>query len=195
VKKTTQLNALWREDSFSSALITIGVLILFCQGCSRPRHGANEEKADRIVVVKSARTLTLMKESRELQTYKIAIGRNSLGAKTQRGDHKTPAGEYVIDIMKINSRFHRALHISYPNLTDRERAQAAGINPGGDVEIHGIQNGLGWIGSLHRSLDWTDGCIAVTTKKSRISGAESESGRRLRSNLRGSLLGLVLDLV
>jgi len=28
--------------------------------------------------------------------------------------------------------------------------------------IHGIQNGLGWIGRLHRWVDWTDGCIAVT---------------------------------
>lgn len=103
-----------------------------------------------------------MKGSRELRTYKIAIGRNPLGAKTQRGDHKTPEGNYVIDAMKSNSRFHRALHISYPNLTDRERSQTDGVNPGGDVEIHGIQNGLGWIGSLHRSIDWTDGCMAVT---------------------------------
>jgi murein L,D-transpeptidase YafK len=112
--------------------------------------------------MKSAHTLTLMKGTLELRTYKIAIGRNPVGAKTQRGDHKTPEGEYVIDAMKSSSRFHRALHLSYPNVADRDRAQAAGVNPGGDVEIHGIQNGLGWIGSLHRSIDWTDGCIAVT---------------------------------
>jgi murein L,D-transpeptidase YafK len=28
--------------------------------------------------------------------------------------------------------------------------------------IHGIRNGMGWIGKLHRSADWTAGCIAVT---------------------------------
>jgi len=28
--------------------------------------------------------------------------------------------------------------------------------------IHGIRNGLGWLGPLHRKLDWTRGCIAVT---------------------------------
>ena len=28
--------------------------------------------------------------------------------------------------------------------------------------IHGIENGLGWLGSLQRTLDWTEGCIAVT---------------------------------
>ena len=30
------------------------------------------------------------------------------------------------------------------------------------IMIHGIENGLGWIGLLHRSMDWTDGCVAVT---------------------------------
>jgi murein L,D-transpeptidase YafK len=28
--------------------------------------------------------------------------------------------------------------------------------------IHGIRNGLGIIGRLHRFVDWTTGCIAVT---------------------------------
>lgn len=68
----------------------------------------------------------------------------------------------MIDAKKNPSRFHLALHISYPNEADRERAQRENVNPGSDVEIHGIENGLGWIGSLHRQVDWTDGCVAVT---------------------------------
>lgn len=68
----------------------------------------------------------------------------------------------MIDSKKNPSRFHLALHLSYPNPADRERAQREGVNPGGDVEIHGIENGLGWVGDLHRHVDWTDGCIAVT---------------------------------
>jgi len=28
--------------------------------------------------------------------------------------------------------------------------------------IHGLRNGLGWPGALHRRTDWTVGCIAVT---------------------------------
>lgn len=28
--------------------------------------------------------------------------------------------------------------------------------------IHGLRNGLGWIGRLHRLVDWTRGCIALT---------------------------------
>jgi len=97
-----------------------------------------------------------------LRVYKVALGRSPVGAKTRKGDHKTPEGQYFIDAKKANSRFYRALHISYPNQIDRERAQKSGQDPGGDVEIHGIENGLGWIGGLHRAVDWTDGCIAVT---------------------------------
>ena len=68
----------------------------------------------------------------------------------------------MIDSRNTHSRFHRALHISYPNADDRSRALAAGVTPGGQIMIHGIQNGLGWLGSLQRTMDWTDGCIAVT---------------------------------
>jgi murein L,D-transpeptidase YafK len=41
-------------------------------------------------------------------------------------------------------------------------AQAGGFNPGGDVMIHGLPNGDGWIGSRQRRIDWTQGCIAVS---------------------------------
>jgi murein L,D-transpeptidase YafK len=28
--------------------------------------------------------------------------------------------------------------------------------------IHGLEKKYAWVGALHRQLDWTDGCIAVT---------------------------------
>jgi murein L,D-transpeptidase YafK len=31
--------------------------------------------------------------------------------------------------------------------------------------VHGIRNGLGWTGRMHRWLDWTDGCVAVTDQE------------------------------
>jgi murein L,D-transpeptidase YafK len=31
--------------------------------------------------------------------------------------------------------------------------------------IHGIKNGLSWVGEFHTEIDWTDGCIAVTNKE------------------------------
>ena len=33
---------------------------------------------------------------------------------------------------------------------------------GGDIYIHGLPNGYGFLGAAHRARDWTDGCIAVT---------------------------------
>jgi len=119
-------------------------------------------KADRIVVVKSARTMTLLRSDQVLKTYKVALGTEPVGAKQRSGDHRTPEGEYVIDSKNSNSRFHLALHISYPNAADRGRAQKLGFDPGGAIMIHGLDPKFSWVGALHRRLDWTDGCVAVT---------------------------------
>lgn len=132
------------------------------QACRHSSQEASVGAADRIVITKSARSLTLINGSRVLKTYHVALGRNPIGEKTRAGDHRTPEGEYIVDSKKSASRFFRALHLSYPNETDRARARELHVNPGGNVEIHGIENGLGWIGSLHQRVDWTDGCIAVT---------------------------------
>lgn len=75
---------------------------------------------------------------------------------------RQPEGLYKIDYRKADSSFHRALHISYPNAGDKAKARKLGVSPGGLIMIHGIKNGAGWIGNLHRFADWTNGCIAVT---------------------------------
>jgi len=31
--------------------------------------------------------------------------------------------------------------------------------------VHGMKNGLGWLGRLHLAIDWTDGCVAVTNRE------------------------------
>jgi murein L,D-transpeptidase YafK len=126
---------------------------------------AKSAKADRIVVMKSARTLTLMNDRKPLKTYKVALGAQPVGAKERQGDHKTPEGNYIIDAKVEHSRFHRALHISYPNQADRDRAQKLGVSPGDAVEIHGLGDKFGWVGAAHRQTDWTDGCIAVTNEE------------------------------
>jgi len=93
------------------------------------------------------------------------LGRNPLGAKQEEGDMKTPEGIYKIDGRNPQSRFHLALHISYPSAEDDKRAAARGVPAGYDIMIHGIQNGRGWIGAFHRWKDWTAGCIAVTDEE------------------------------
>lgn len=122
-------------------------------------------KVDRIVVEKSKRTLTLMGGRKALKAYKVALGGQPVGPKDRQGDHKTPEGIYSVDAKNTNSQFYKALHISYPNQTDRANARKLGLSPGGDVEIHGLGSKWGWLGAKHRLTDWTDGCIALTNEE------------------------------
>jgi murein L,D-transpeptidase YafK len=120
---------------------------------------------DRIVVEKSKHTLSIFREGKKLKSYRVALGRNPVGAKEQEGDMKTPEGVYKIDSRNPQSNFHLALHISYPSDEDNARAAAHGVNAGFDIMVHGIRDGMGWIGALHRCTDWTAGCIALTDEE------------------------------
>jgi L,D-peptidoglycan transpeptidase YkuD (ErfK/YbiS/YcfS/YnhG family) len=124
-----------------------------------------KEPADRILIEKQERRLTLISKGKVLKTYQIALGGNPNGPKERQGDNKTPEGTYVIDSRNKNSRYHLSLHISYPNEKDRKRAKELGVSPGGDIMIHGIKNGFSWVGDLHAEVDWTKGCIAVTDEE------------------------------
>lgn len=117
---------------------------------------------DKVRVEKAARRLTLLSAGRPVRAYEIALGSEPVGHKEREGDGRTPEGVYVLDRRNPNSGYHRSIHISYPNEADVARAAKAGVSPGGDIMIHGIRNGLGWIGKWHLATDWTQGCIAVT---------------------------------
>lgn len=142
-------------------LITF-LLIAACLLATKPCLADSAQKVDKVVVVKRERKLLLMSEGNVVKTYRVALGRNPTGPKTQMGDHRTPEGTYVIDSRNPNSQYHRSLHVSYPSAKDTERARKLGKNPGGDIFIHGLPNGQGWIGKAHVLTDWTLGCIAVT---------------------------------
>ena len=124
-----------------------------------------KKTADKILIGKKERRLTLLSKGKVLKTYKIALGGNPSGPKERQGDNKTPEGTYVIDSRNKDSRYHLSLHISYPNEKDKKRAKQLGVSPGGDIMIHGIKNGFSWVGDLHTEIDWTKGCIAVTDKE------------------------------
>jgi murein L,D-transpeptidase YafK len=155
-----------RHLNWNPAIYLFSLTVFWCtlacssSGIKEPASG--EQKADQIVVVKSSHTMMLMANGRILKTYKIALGRGPSGPKEREGDNKTPEGDYVIDQKNAKSRFHLALHISYPNASDREHAQKAGVDPGGAIMIHGLPNSLGWLGPFQHDVDWTEGCIAVS---------------------------------
>lgn len=126
---------------------------------------AENVSVDKVLIEKKARRLTLLSKGEAIKTYKMALGGNPVGTKEREGDGKTPEGIYTIDSRNRNSQYHLSLHISYPNDRDRKRARELGASPGGDIMIHGIRNGLGWVGRFHAWLDWTQGCIAVTNSE------------------------------
>jgi len=118
--------------------------------------------ADRVLVEKAARRLTLFAGDKLLKFYPVALGKHPVGPKRRLGDQKTPEGRYVIDRHIWRTGFHLALHISYPAPADRARAKAGGYKAGGSILIHGLPEGWWFLGHLHLRSDWTDGCIAVT---------------------------------
>jgi murein L,D-transpeptidase YafK len=138
---------------------------LLCLLCSAQDGPERQTHADHVLVLKKERTLQLIRDGKVIHSYKIALGGNPVGAKTTRGDHKTPEGHYVLDSRNEHSLFYKSIHISYPNARDRAAARQKGVSPGGDVFVHGLPNGYGWLGASHRLKDWTDGCIAVTNEE------------------------------
>jgi murein L,D-transpeptidase YafK len=137
-------------------LTALLILALCCAAVAAPIQ------ADKIVIIKSAHSMTLFSGGKVLKTYKVALGSAPVGPKRVEGDHKTPEGDYVIDARNSHSQFHLSLHISYPSAADRERARSVGQSPGGAIMIHGLAKPFAYLGALHRQTDWTDGCIAVT---------------------------------
>lgn len=152
---------------FSTAMAALLFTIAVTEPSASPVSATNHSSpvVDRVVVVKSTRTLTLMAKDKVVRSYKVALGGEPVGAKQHEGDHKTPEGLYVLDRRNPKSRFYKSIHISYPNEQDRQKAAQLGVSPGGDVMVHGLPNGFGWLGATHRVKDWTDGCIAVTDKE------------------------------
>jgi murein L,D-transpeptidase YafK len=118
--------------------------------------------ADKILVEKSARRLTLFLGEERLKIYPMVLGWNPVGHKEKEGDGRTPEGFYTISGRNPQSKFHLSLRISYPSPEDVRRAAEAGVRPGGDIMIHGLPNGMGLLGRTMQGNDWTAGCVAVT---------------------------------
>ncbi len=117
---------------------------------------------DKLIVHKSKRTLSAYGQGKLLKTYQISLGGQPIGAKEIEGDLKTPEGLYYINDKNQYSGYHKNLGISYPNDRDISHAKALGKAAGGDIKIHGLRNGMGFIGKLQRCMDWTFGCMALT---------------------------------
>lgn len=117
--------------------------------------------ANAVLVEKRTRRLTLLQGQQGLKTFPIQLGFAPAGHKLEEGDGRTPEGQYWVDRKNPRSSFHLSLGINYPNQADVARAEAQGVDPGGDIFIHGQPNGP----YDPQDPDWTAGCIAVSNRQ------------------------------
>ena len=121
--------------------------------------------ADKVIVDKSKRVLLLLNDDAVSHVYRITLGGNPVGDKLMQGDKRTPEGRYRLDYKNPQSKFHRSIHVSYPNAQDKAQARELGVNPGGDIMIHGQRNGASFTESIvNQYRDWTAGCISVSNR-------------------------------
>ena len=144
----------------------IASLLVLALGASAAVRGdilsPHYEKADSLLIVKSERKLYLLKAGEILRDFDIALGLMPEGHKEREGDFRTPEGLYYLDARNPNSDYFLSLHISYPNQHDIARARVQGVDPGGQIMIHGQPNEPKYSESRYENWDWTDGCIAVS---------------------------------
>ena len=115
----------------------------------------------------------------------IAIGRNGAGSKQRLGDDGTPLGSYKIGWVNDKSSYRRFYGLTYPSVENADEALLDGLlsrnthrkiinahksnkNPpqttalGGRIGIHGLGAADE---NVHRMMNWTHGCIALTNKQ------------------------------
>jgi len=161
---TTQAVTPPPEPPSYQVLRRLGLLKPLPGAAPGPLAGAGP-RVDRVVVEKSKRKLYLVRNGEKFREYPILLGAMPRGPKTQAGDLRTPEGVYTLDWRNPKSRFYKAMHISYPSPSDRERAQEKGVDPGGMVMIHGEHYEPAMRRVLRRNpKDWTEGCIALNNE-------------------------------
>lgn len=150
------LDEFLRQDSESKVavetLVTTGLVVV--AGEVRTRGYVDVQTVARDVIKKIGYTV--------FASFHAKFGAQPKGHKQQQGDEKTPEGEYFLTYKNSNSAFYLSIAVSYPNAEDKERARQLGVDPGGDIMIHGQPNGYGWIAPVSRFFNWTDGCIGLS---------------------------------
>lgn len=148
-----------QADRLPQLVILTTFLLLAWQGVL---HAGEFPVADKIVVEKADRKLSLVKDGEPFRTFEIALGIRPFGDKEYEGDFKTPEGIYSLDTRNPHSEYFLSIHVSYPNGEDVRRARSKGLQPGGAIMIHGQPNEPTRSEAYYRTQDWTNGCIAVS---------------------------------
>lgn len=148
---------------FTALLLGLMIFIVYDRYWSDPAViplAPLTEQIDHILIEKSARKMSVFRGDVMVRTYEIALGFAPAGHKVKQGDGKTPEGIFTVNRRNPKSSYHLSLGIDYPLPADVAAAKVAGVNPGGDIFIHGQPNGMGELATI--PYDWTAGCIAVS---------------------------------
>lgn len=140
----------------------------------------------RLLVDTRALTLELIKDNQTIALLEnIAIGRNGAGFKQYLGDDVTPIGTYNIGWINNDSPFYRFYGFSYPSVENADKALDKGLlskkshtaiigahkrnslppqntSIGGRIGIHGLGAADK---TVHKMMNWTHGCIALTNQQ------------------------------
>lgn len=157
------------------------IYLLLC--CSLFSFAATAETDVWLLVDTTARKIEIKKGEQTVETLsEIAIGRGGAGKKNHRGDNITPFGNYRIGWVGKKSSFRRFFGLTYPSAEDAGIALRKGVidhltyerimiahqfhqippqdTPlGGQIGIHGLGHADL---RIHKTFDWTHGCIALT---------------------------------
>lgn len=165
----------WREIWLGTIAVACSVMAATQAWSTRPGDG----EALTLHVYKARHEMRLFNGDHVVRKFNVALGKDPMSTKLQRGDGRTPEGRYYICEKRANSKFRRFLGISYPNVDDAEKGFAERIITadewadiffanlrqtvppwstalGGRVGIHGYG------GRAAIPVDWTEGCIAVS---------------------------------
>jgi len=136
-----------------------------------------------LLVDTSSLTIEVKRGEKTLETINdIAIGQGGAGHKSHRGDNITPYGNYRIGWIGEKSNFRKFFGLTYPSPQDAEKALREGfinletynsiisahryhqVPPqntplGGRIGIHGLGRADT---KIHKTMNWTHGCIALT---------------------------------
>lgn len=118
-------------------------------------------RTNHIVISKSKRVLELRNGAEILRRYRVGLGFTPEGHKLRAGDGRTPEGRYWVNRRNPRSEYFLSVGISYPNATDVQRARSLGVDPGGDIFIHGEPMRTTERAQTRGKRDWTAGCVAV----------------------------------
>jgi murein L,D-transpeptidase YafK len=153
--------------------------------CLPALAAADSETAPWIRIDVAQQSLAVMQGGEAVRSYRAAFGRNGPAQLRRAGDGTTPLGVYHVMWINTNSKYHIFFGLDYPNREQAELAWAQGVidfdtyfairkalykgrlppqnTPlGGHIGIHGHGE---MEMHMHRILNWTQGCVAVTNEQ------------------------------